>query len=204
MSKTLTISLNKGLIIDAVKTETFIGGQTEKAVDGSNNAKVYNETAGDEVVHERKLQRTLRGAVGALEAFMVDFVDPSGTIKTQTTTKDPEDDTKTITTETDTGLSVMDNLGTADAFNIYFAVSDRFNKGLSSAIAQLMQEYIINKMICLWWSAVVDRKNDVQTYMALANESLSSIRKCLQKTAPTPSSASYDDVSGTVSGGGIN
>lgn len=183
MSKTLAVSLKKSLVFDAVKTDTFISGQTEKAADGSNNAKVYNETAGDDTIHERKLDRTLRSAVGALEAFMVDFVDPAGTI--------------TLSGK-DTGMSIVDTLGTTtdDSFIIYFAVSDRFNSGLSSAIAQLMQEYIINKMVCLWWAAVVDRKNDVSQYNALAQESLVSIRKCLQKTAPTPSTATYSQVGG--------
>lgn len=181
MSKVLKVTLDYSLIIEAVKADTFISGQTEKAADGANNAKVFGEIAGDEELHKRKLDRTLRGALGALEAFMVDFVDPSATIGSS-------------------GSSISDTLSstTKDTFDVSFAISDRFNAGLAFAIGQLMQEYIINKMLVLWWAAVVDRRNDVSQYLTLSNESLANIRRCLQKTAPSVATSSYDSVTGAV------
>lgn len=177
MSKTLKVTLDYSLIIEAVKADTFISGQADRAADGSNNSKVFNETIGDESLHKRKLDRTMRGALGSLEAFMVDFVDNAA--------ESSISDTLSATTST--------------SFEISFKINDRFNTGLAYAIAQLMQEYIINKMLCLWWAPVPDKKNDVSQYLTLANESLANIRRCLQKTAPATSASSYDDIQGSIS-----
>ena len=76
MAKQLTLNLNKKLIIEAVKADTYITGAIDKSADGVKNAALaYNEQAGDDTYHERKLTRTLAGAVGSLEANLAEFVD---------------------------------------------------------------------------------------------------------------------------------
>ena len=76
MSKTITLNLNKLLIIEAVKADTFLTGQIDKAEDAVKNASLaYNEQAGDETYQERKLIRTLRSAVAKFEANLAEFVD---------------------------------------------------------------------------------------------------------------------------------
>ena len=180
MSKTLTLSLNKKLIIEAVKADTYITGAIDKSSDGVKNAALaYNEQAGDDTYHERKLTRTLAGAVGSLEANLAEFVDSS----------------------TENGIT--DTLGSAGedgSFTIVILVSDRYNNGLAYPIAQLSQEYIVNKMLYYWWQSI--RPALAKDYLAFSTESLSNIRLCLAKTAPLVSDANYESVTGDVSDSG--
>ena len=180
MSKTLTLSLNKKLIIEAVKADTYITGAIDKSADGVKNAALaYNEQAGDDTYHERKLTRTLAGAVGSLEADLSEFVDSS------------------------VDNSISDTLASADPttgdFSIVVIVSDRYNSGLAYPIAQLSQEYIVNKMLYYWWQSI--KPALAKVYRAFSGESLVNIRKCLAKKAPATENASYEDVTGNVSGG---
>lgn len=178
MSKTLTLSLNKKLIIEAVKADTYITGAIDKSADGVKNAALaYNEQAGDDTYHERKLTRTLAGAVGSLEADLAEFVDSS------------------------VENSISDTLATADstgAFVISIIVSDRYNSGLAYPIAQLSQEYIVNKMLYYWWQSI--KPTLAKDYLSFSGESLMNIRKCLAKKAPATENASYEDVTGNVTG----
>lgn len=172
MSKTITLSLNKKLIFEAVKTDTYITGKVEITTDGSQNAKVYNEQAGDDDFHERKLERTLRGSVGAFESLLTEFVDTS------------------------TG-SISDNLADGnDDFAITIVTSERFLNGLAQPLASLAQEFIINRMIAQWWTAAKPELS--QFYLALSNDNIASVRRCLSKKAPTTASADYTDVTGSV------
>jgi len=178
MSKTLTLSLNKKLIIEAVKADTYITGAIDKSADAvKNSALAYNEQAGDDTYHERKLTRTLAGAVGSLEANFAEFIDTSVL------------------------NAISDTLAAADSdgnFTITIIVSDRYNNGLAYPIAQLSQEYIVNKMLYYWWQSI--RPTLAKDYLAFSAESLTNIRLCLAKTAPLANSASYEDVSGDVNG----
>ena len=56
--KTLTLTINKNVVIDAVKTDTHIKGTIDKSMDDNASRLGYNEAAGDDEVHERKLERT--------------------------------------------------------------------------------------------------------------------------------------------------
>lgn len=170
MSKTITITLKKSLIKEAVKTDTFITGKSELLNDGSNNAKVYNEQVGDDTFHERKLDRTFRGALGSFKSNLVDFVDPTvGTISDATS---------------------------GDNVTITMVVSDRFNSSLANTLAELSQDYIINKMITMWWLAI--KSELAAQYQSIANESWLSVHRCLTKMAPATSTSDYDSVQGSV------
>lgn len=172
MSKTVSFSLKRDLVYEAVKTETYITGKTEIANDGSTNAKVYNEQAGDDTFHERKMARSFRAAIGSLESNLIEFIDPTNGSITDSVSQDQQ----TIT--------------------INMVVSDRFNSSLANTLANLSQDYIINQMIALWWVAL---KPDLAAqYKAFATESWLSVRKCLTKMAPTISQSQYDDIQGTV------
>ena len=76
MSKTITLSLKKSLILEAVKADTYQSGQVDKAADPVKNAALaYNEQAGDETYQERKLVRFLRSGLARFAAAMNEFVD---------------------------------------------------------------------------------------------------------------------------------
>ena len=104
MSKTITLSLKKSLILEAVKADTYQSGQVDKAADPVKNASLaYIEQAGDEKFQERKLIRFLRSGLARFAAAMNEFVDSeNGSIF----------------------YTLADN---ADAITIKVVVSDRYN-----------------------------------------------------------------------------
>ena len=178
MAKTLTLNLDRALIIEGVKADTFITGEIDKSADAVKNAALaYNEQAGDDNYHERKLLRMLRGAVAKFEAHLAEFVDTSA--------EDSISDTLSQTTPQN------------HAFVIVVKVSDRYNNGLAVPIASLAQEYMINMMLYGWWQSI--KPSLAKDYIAFAQESLTSIRLCLAKTAPAAASGDYTDVNGTIS-----
>lgn len=178
MSQTLTLTLNKDLIFEGVKADTYITGEIDKATDAVKNAALaYNEQAGDDNYHERKLMRVLRGALAKFEANLAEFVDTSASNSITNTLSQ-------ITQQNPT-------------FTIVVKVSERYNAGLAEPMSALAQEYIINMMLYGWWQAI--RPTLAKDYIAFANESLTSVRLCLAKTAPQTSNADYKDVTGTIS-----
>jgi len=176
MSKLLKLNFNTGTLYEAVKADTYITGEVDKAENPVQNAKrAYSEQAGDDTYHERKLQRTLAGAIGRLEANLAEFVDSAeGSIN-------------------DNLRSVLDAGGD---FYVEVYVSSRFNSGLSFPLGQLAFQFVCNTMIYLWWQAI--NPSLAKDYLAYANASLEDIRLCLAKTAPAVSSASYADITGEV------
>lgn len=172
MSKTITLNLKKDLILEAVKADTFQRAQADKSLDAVANATLaYNEAAGDESYHERKLLRLLRSGLAKFATMMNEFVD------------------------TENG-SLQYTLGTGNEITMTIVVSNRYNSGLAQPLSSLAEDYIVYNMDGVWWQSF---KSDLaKDYFALANDTLSYIRLCLAKTAPTAASSSYDQVSGTV------
>lgn len=175
---TLELTLNAGDIKKAVKSDTYITGQIDKSTDMVKNAALaYNEQAGDDAYHEVKLYRTMKGAVSKFEANMAEYVDPgSGTTAVS----------NTLTNET------ADN-----DFKITLPVGSRFYAAFANTLSSLAQEYIINMMLYSWWQSI--KPAFAKDYYQFAQESLEMVRKCLSKTPPETSMATYSDVSGTVS-----
>lgn len=180
MAKTLVLSLDRALIIEGVKADTYITGEIDKSADAVKNAALaYNEQAGDDNYHERKLIRTLRGAVAKFEANLAEFVDTSA----------ENSITNTLPSTTDLNPT----------FTISVKVSDRYNSGLAEPMSALAMEYIINMMLYAWWQSI--KPNLAKDYIAFANESLTAIRLCLAKTAPATASGDYAQITGTVTNG---
>ena len=172
MSKTITLSLKKSLILEAVKADTYQSGQVDKAADPVKNAALaYNEQAGDETYQERKLVRFLRSGLARFAAAMNEFVDSeSGSIS----------------------YTLTDN---ADAITIMVVVSDRYNDGLAQPLSSFAEEYVSYTMDYMWWQSI--KPALAKDYFGYAQDTLTQIRLCLAKTAPA-SSSSYTDVTGTV------
>lgn len=173
MSKTITLSLKKSLILEAVKADTYQSGQVDKAAEPVKNAALaYNEQAGDETYQERKLVRFLRSGLARFAAAMNEFVDSeNGSIS----------------------YTLADN---ADAIAIKVVVSDRYNDGLAQPLSSFAEEYVSYTMDYMWWQSI--KPALAKDYFGYAQDTLTQIRLCLAKTAPASSSSSYTDVTGTV------
>lgn len=173
MSKTITLSLKKPLIIEAVKADTFQTGQVDKSADPVKNAALaYNEQAGDETYQERKLVRFLRSGLARFAAAMNEFVDSeNGSIE----------------------YTLADN---NDNITIAIVVSDRYNDGLAQPLSSFAEEYITYTMDYMWWQSI--KPALAKDYYEYAQDTLTQIRLCLAKTAPAASEISYTSVTGTV------
>jgi hypothetical protein len=171
MSKTITITIDKGAVIESIKGDTSITGNIDRSVDPMKNAAVaYNEQAGNDAYHEKKLDLLIKTAVSKFEAEIAEFADGStGSI----------DDTITSTTIT-----------------ITLVVSDRFNGGMANPLAGLAQSYIVNMSLFGWWTSI--KPDFAKGFATLASDALIYVRKCFTKTAPGTSTTSYDDVTGSV------
>jgi hypothetical protein len=173
MSKTITLSLKKSLILEAVKADTFQSGQVDKSADPVKNAALaYNEQAGDETYQERKLLRFLRSGLARFAAAMNEFVDSEGGSITYSLT--------------DTG----------DEITIRVVVSNRYNSGLAQPLSSFAEEYITYTMDYMWWQSI--KPAFAKDYFSYAQDTLAQIRLCLAKTAPAASSSNYTDITGTV------
>ena len=173
MAKTITLNLNKDLIMEAVKAESYDTGRINKAADPVKNATIgMIEQAGGEVYQERQLLRFLKQAVGKFEAQMGEFL------------------------EAQNG-SVSDTLSASQStFVIELIVNDRYNDGLATPMTSLCEDFLINQMLFTWWNG---RHQDFsKTFILMAQDDLENIRLCMTKTAPASSSSTYTDVTGTV------
>ena len=173
MSKTITLSLKKSLIIEAVKADTYQRAQADKSDNPiANAARAYVEAAGDETFHERKLMRHLRSGLAKFATMMNEFVDSENGSITYTLSDSSDDIT------------------------VIVIVTDRYNSGLAQPLASLAEDYVVYCMDSDWWQQF---KSDLaKDYFERAGNTLEFIRLCLAKTAPSPSSSSYTAVTGTV------
>ena len=170
MSKTITITIPKAVVVEAVKGDTTITGNVDRSVDAVKNAGVaYNEQAGDDAHHEKKIDRAIRAAVSKFEAEIAEFADGSAG-------------------------SITDSF--SDNIIITLIVSDRYNGGLANPLSGLAQEYIINMALYTWWISI--KPDFAKGFATLASDTLPYVRKCFSKVAPASSASSYNDVTGTV------
>lgn len=167
---TLTITVPKAAVVEAVKGDTYITSSVDRGIDAVKNAGVaYNEAAGDDTHHEKKIERLIKGAVSKFAAELSEFVDTaSGNI------------TATIGTD----------------ITITMTVTSRYQSGLANPLSGIAQDYIVNMSLYGWWMSI--KPEMAKNFAALAQDALIYVRKCFAKTAPT-SSADPTSASGSVS-----
>lgn len=176
MARTLTLNLNAHEIKLAVKSDSYITGQIDKSADMVKNAALaFNEQAGDEQYHEMKLYRTMKGALAKLESQIAEYVETS-----------------------DPNASISDTLTSSSTvqFAVVITVGSRTSAAFVNTMAYLAQEYIINMMLYTWWQPI--KPALAKDYIGFAADNLLDIKRCLAKSAPSASGASYDDISGSV------
>jgi len=167
---TLTITLSKAAVVEAVKGDTYITSSVDRGADSVKNAGVaYNEAAGNDAHHEKKIERLIKGAVSKFAAELAEFCDTaSGAITT----------------------SINENI------TITMTVTDRYNAGLADPLSGIAMEYIVNMSIYGWWISI--KPELAKSFASLASDALIYVRKCFAKTAPT-ASASATSATGSVS-----
>ena len=167
---TLTITISKAAVLEAVKGDTYITSSIDRGIDAVKNASVaYNEAAGDDAHHEKKIERLIKGAVSKFAAELSEFVDTaSGNI------------TATIGTD----------------ITITMTVTSRYQSGLANPLSGIAQDYIVNMSLYGWWMSI--KPEMAKNFAALAQDALIYVRKCFAKTAST-SSADPTSASGSVS-----
>ena len=81
----MTLTLQRSVIMDAVKTDTHIKGTIDKSADGNASVVAYNETAGDDAHHERKLDRTLVSSTEKLVSEISDMLSGNSNVSSSYT-----------------------------------------------------------------------------------------------------------------------
>jgi len=167
---TLTITIPKAAVVEAVKGDTYITSSVDRGADSVKNAGVaYNEAAGDDTYHDKKIDRLIKGAVSKFAAELAEFVDTaSGSI--------------TVAISTDIIITMT--------------VTSRYNSGLAGPLSGIAQDYIVNMAIYGWWMSI--KPELAKNFAALATDALVYVRKCFAKTAPT-STADPTSATGSVS-----
>ena len=165
----MDITLNTTTIKQAVKDDTYITSLIDKSVDLVKNAPLaYNEAAGDEAYHNRKLDRTLLGAVKRFEAAVIDFASADN-------------------------FSISDSTSEGN-ITIHITANSRM-PDIDDVITTLTEEYVINMMLYIWWQTI--KPTLAKDYHDLAVETFAHVRLLLIKKAPTATS-NYTDTTGTT------
>ncbi len=167
MNNTIHLTLNKPLIFNSVKNETFLRGQVIKAADGKLITEAYHEQAGDEAYQERILSRGLYTNLEELKTYLSDYL-------------------------ADSGQSSADNIYTdeeGDNIILFLVVSDRFNHGYTTSLARLASKYIEEAMLMDWWKPINEKQSAL--YAQFVERDLAAIKRCFNKTAPVAPSYKY-------------
>lgn len=166
--KKLTLNLAVSLIMEAVKSETLIKGRIDKAVDSKAAELAFNEEAGDEEFHERKLSRTMHTSLSRLMSKIGEYVD------------------ERQATGADNVYSVSES---TDTITITLNVSDRFNGSMTEPLAKLCSKFIEDHMLYLWWGTF--NVKQAEFYKTIWEIDLEDIKACFTKTAPIVPTVKY-------------
>ena len=135
--KTIQLTILRSTIIDAVKSETLITSNADRAADEKATRLAYQEAIGDDDFVERKLERDMLTAAEELKTFFSDYVMQN----------------KQSTADNAVMLDMSDNA----AVKYRMLLSDRFNDSYVDSLARLGSDFIKNKMLMLWWENMGQR-----------------------------------------------
>lgn len=168
MSKTITITLVKPLIIESVKNETFFRGNVEKAADQKAITVAYHEQAGDDTYQERLIERALYAALEDLKTHLSDYVSASGFSSADNSIGSSDEGTNII---------------------LHLTVGDRFNNGYTQSLARLCAKYIEECILMDWWKPINEKQSAL--YGQFVERDLAAVKRCFNKTAPVAPSVPY-------------
>lgn len=154
------LTLKPSLIIEAAKAETFIKGQVDKGALNNAEAMVYNEQAGDDVFHERKLKASIYNAVEELCSMFSEYVAPE-------------------VYDEEPSLSHDVNIE-EDEIKIALSLSYRVNPRFATTITRLSQQFITTRVIYDWFLAFNPKQAQVYT----TEKTEADIRICFNRRPP--------------------
>ena len=165
------MTLLKSVILEAVKGETLIKGRVDKATDDKASALAYQEEAGDEHFHERKLLRTMHTSLSKLKSKIGDYLEGY---------------------YSDSGDNIYGEIeNDNDSIELDMLVSERFNESFLDPLAKLCSKFIEDHMLYLWWGTFNQKQADF--YRVLWMSDLDDIMNCFTKTAPSVPAFTYTE-----------
>lgn len=162
--KTITLNILRSVVMDGVKIDTHIRGLIDKSTDERATSLAYQETAGDEDEHERKLFASMVSAAESLSTIFSDYLG----YKQQS-----NGDNSVIVSYDDTDKIV---------YTLF--VSDRFNENYTESLARLASSYISLSMLMDWYDVVNPKQSEI--YEKAASKKLMDIKRCFNKLPPSP------------------
>lgn len=154
----------KSVVIDAVKSTTYLKAKVDSAAD-ENAVKVgFNEAAGDDEVHENLLTHDFQTALEMVKTLLAEYLVP-------------------------TAQSVGDNIiyyndKDDDIVEFVLNASRRCNGTLTDTLARLVAKYVEDYMIFQWWTKTTNLKQ-AEIYQASLAVDEKSIRRCFVLSGPT-------------------
>ena len=162
--KTITLNILRSVIMDGVKIDTHIRGLIDKSTDERATSLAYQETAGDEDEHERKLFASMVSAAESLSTIFSDYLG--------------------YKQQSNGDNSVIVSFDDTDKIVYSLFVSDRFNENYTESLARLSSSYISLSMLMDWYDVVNPKQSEI--YEKAASKKLMDIKRCFNKLPPSP------------------
>lgn len=173
----------KSLVVEAVKSATYLKGKMDASADSKASKIAYEETAGDDLVHENTLTRDFDTALEVLKTFFVDYLVP--------------------TPQTVGDNAIYYGTKTDDVVEFTLSVSRRYNGTLTDALARLSARYVEDYMIYQWWLKTTNLKQ-AEPYQATLVVDEQAIRKCFVMSGPIVPTVPYPtELTAKVDGEGV-
>lgn len=178
----------KSFVVEAVKSATYLKSKVDEAADPKATKIAYQETAGDDPVHENALTRDFDTALEVLKTIFVDYLVP-----TPTTIGDN---------------AIYYTPGGDDLIEFTLSVSRRYNGTLTDTLARLSARYLEDYMIYQWWIKTNNLKQ-AEPYQSALVADEQTIRKCFVMSGPVIPTVPYSKtlavkVNGEEVNGGIS
>ena len=162
--KTITLNILRSVVMDGVKIDTHIRGLIDKSTDERATSLAYQETAGDEDEHERKLFASMVSAAESLSTIFSDYLG--------------------YKQQSNGDNSVIVSFDDTDKIVYSLFVSDRFNENYTESLARLASSYISLSMLMDWYDVVNPKQSEI--YEKAASKKLMDIKRCFNKLPPSP------------------
>ena len=162
--KTITLNILRSVIMDGVKIDTHIRGLIDKSTNERATSLAYQETAGDEDEHERKLFASMVSAAESLSTIFSDYLG--------------------YKQQSNGDNSVIVSFDDTDKIVYSLFVSDRFNENYTESLARLSSSYISLSMLMDWYDVVNPKQSEI--YEKAASKKLMDIKRCFNKLPPSP------------------